>query len=171
MALDTQQLVNTVLDRFEPKGDVDRLDNGDGIECGNETWMNRFYNSLRRAPLRKLLALTTYIVDIILVFTGLITQKDLPIGIASGFNVVRCVIYGGYFGSSAWESVVDSNNKTKQTMIQAQQLSRLPDTDPRQQGDRGLQQNDNFRSKPEPPQSQFVQQPGTNIILEQSNEP
>lgn len=103
-----------MINTLEPANDPDRLETRDGTTIGVSNNLNtktprtlqKFYNMLREAPLRKLLAMVTYIVDIVIVFLGFAFKRDLPTEIAAGWNVTRVTIYAGYFGSSAVESVV-----------------------------------------------------------------
>ena len=67
--------------------------------------VQKFYASLRTAPLRKVLAFLTYVTDVTIVMIGLFLQKDLPNEVASGWNISRIIIYGGYFGTSSTEAV------------------------------------------------------------------
>lgn len=118
------EILSKIIDTLEPVTDPDYGDpqgTNDVVETAMSVAtklgiVDRFYNSLRKAPLRKLLALVMFIVDMIIILVGLFLQKDLPVEISSGLSMVRLVIYGGYFGSSAAESISEKIQKTKETI-------------------------------------------------------
>lgn len=118
------ELLSKIINALEPPTDPDYNDPqggdnivGNVIEVAEKLGIvDRFYNSLRRAPLRKLLALIMFIVDIIIIMVGLILQRDLPMEISSGLSMVRMIIYGGYFGTSAAEAISDKIQKTKEVV-------------------------------------------------------
>lgn len=118
------EILSKIIDTLEPSTDPDYNDpqgKDDIVEVAVAAAtklgiVDRFYNSLRRAPLRKLLALIMFIVDMVIILVGLFLQKDLPVEISSGLSMVRLVIYGGYFGTSAAESISEKIQKTKETI-------------------------------------------------------
>ena len=113
------ELLSKIIDSLEPSTDPDYNDpqgveNIDLVELGSKIGIvDRFYNSLRRAPLRKMLALIMFFADMVIIGVGLFLQKDLPVEIASGLSMVRLVIYGGYFGSSAAETISEKGINAK----------------------------------------------------------
>ena len=149
-----QKLIETkiknTIDTFEPINDPDRNELPDGttvtyeashdndnneisIKVSNSkklSLVQKFYESLRTAPLRKVLAILTYFTDVCIVCIGIFLQHDLPPEIAAGWNISRMIIYGGYFGSSTTEAVAGMMKKRSQQIPQNNQQKIKNDNNP-----------------------------------------